>query len=156
MPKLLRDASTQRPTGQCEGRDGVGKFAALSFVWNRSLLLPRLRPHHRTFNFATAGYRVMRLGRSGWAMDMREDARGVVVRFCVARSDGRPAFPSSTEAGEQGRRCRAILTSKHASLAVKREAASYILGVRIRYGVSIRCPLRRTSLPWETKSATSC
>jgi hypothetical protein len=39
---------------------------------------------------------------------------------------------------------------------VKREAASYILGVRIRYGVSIRCPLRRTSLPWETKSATSC
>jgi hypothetical protein len=156
MPKLLRDASTQRPTGQCEGRDGVGKFAALSFVWNRSLLFPRLRPNHRTFNFATAGYRVMRLGRSGWAMDMREDARGVVVRFCVARSDGRPAFPSSTEAGEQGRRCRAILTSKHASLAVKREAASYILGVRIRYGVSIRCPLRRTSLPWETKSATSC
>src|SRR6202034_2619811 len=119
MPKLLRDASTQRPTGQCEGRDGVGKFAALSFVWNRSLLLPRLRPHHRTFDFATAGYRVMRLGRSGWAMDMREDARRVLVRFRVARGYGRPAFPSSTKAGEQRRRCRAILTSKHASLATE-------------------------------------
>jgi hypothetical protein len=119
MPKLWRDASTQRPAGQCEGRDGVGKFAALSFVWNRSLLLPRLRPHLRTFDFATAGYRVMRLGCSGWAMDMREDARRVVVRFRVARGYGRPAFPSSAEASEQGRRCRAILTSKLASLPIR-------------------------------------
>jgi hypothetical protein len=101
MPKLWRDASTQRLACQCEGRHGVGKFAALSFVWNRSLLLPRLRPHHRILNSATAAYRVALLGRRGWAMDMRKDARSVVVRFRVARSDGRPDFPSSTEASEQ-------------------------------------------------------
>jgi hypothetical protein len=117
MRKLLRDASTQRPAGQCEGRDGVGKFAALPFVWDRSLLLPRLWSHHPSLDTAPAAYRVTLLGRRSGAMDMCNDAHSVVVRFRVARGFGRPAFPSSAEVGEQGRRCRAILTSKHVSLA---------------------------------------